>query len=63
MLKSNRMRRPFPLYHDRDIFKCGSKESRDIFNSNLISKEQDDDYDTDPEVVDDHVEMCLTELK
>jgi hypothetical protein len=26
MLKTRRMRKPFPLYNDSDIFKCASKE-------------------------------------
>ena len=57
------MRRPFPLYNDGDIFKCTSKEIQDALNKNLIAHDKDDDYDTPIETVDDHVEMCLAELK
>lgn len=34
-----------------------------MLTSKLIVHKQDDDYDTDIDVVDDHVEMCLQELK
>ena len=29
----------------------------------MIEHKQDDDYDTDIDVVDDHVEMCLNDLR
>ena len=57
------MRKPFALYNDRDIFKCKTKECKDMLNDKLIEHKQDDDYDTDIDVVDNHVEMCLDELK
>lgn len=34
-----------------------------MLNKNLIEHKQDDDYDTDIDVVDDHVELCLAELR
>ena len=61
--KGKRMRHPFPLYRDADIFKCKSKEMSDLLSKNLIEHKQDDDYDTDIDVVDDHVEMCLNDLR
>jgi hypothetical protein len=63
LLRNHRMRRAFPLYHDRDIFKTSSKECYEMLTSNLIEHKRDDDYDTDIDVVDDHVDMCLKELK
>ena len=57
------MRRPFPLYQDKDVFKTNNKECYDMLRNNLIVHKQDDDYDTDQDVVDDHVDMCLSELK
>lgn len=63
MLKGTRMRRPFPLYNDRDIFRCGNKDCYELLGKKLIDHKQDDDYDTDEEVVDRHVDMCLQELE
>ena len=57
------MRRPFPLYEDRQIFKTSNKACYDLLKKNLIEHKQDDDYDTDLDVVDDHVDMCLEELR
>ena len=57
------MRHAFPLYNDRDIFKCATKECQELLDKNLIEHKQDDDYDTDIDVVDDHVDMCLAELR
>ena len=34
-----------------------------LLSKNLIEHKQDDDYDTDIDVVDDHVEMCLNDLR
>jgi hypothetical protein len=34
-----------------------------MLGNKLIEHKQDDDYDTDQSVVDDHVEMCLQELR
>jgi len=34
-----------------------------MLRKNLIVHKQDDDYDTDLDVVDDHVDMCLEELR
>ena len=51
------------MYHDRDIFKTSSKECYEMLTTNLIEHKRDDDYDTDIDVVDDHVDMCLKELK
>lgn len=58
-----RMRRPFPLYEDREIFKTSNKAIYNKLNKNLIEHKKDDDYDTDLDVVDDHVDMCLEELR
>lgn len=63
MLKDHHLKRPFPLYNDRDIFVTTKKECFDLLTTKLIEHKQDDDYDTDIDVVDDHVEMCLQELK
>lgn len=63
MLRDRRIKRAFPLYDDRDIFKTKNKELYETLRSNLIDHKQDDDYDTDEEVVIDHIDMCLEELK
>lgn len=57
------MRHPFPLYKDSAVFKCKTKEMKELLSKNLIEHKQDDDYDTDLDVVDDHVEMCLNDLR
>ena len=36
---------------------------KELLSKNLIEHKQDDDYDTDIDVVDDHVEMCLNDLR
>ena len=36
---------------------------QDMLTENLIEHKQDDDQDTDIEVVDDHVELCLNDLR
>jgi hypothetical protein len=59
MLRDHRLTKPFPLYNDRDIFKTSKKDRYDLLTTKLIEHKQDDDYDTDIDVVDDHVEMCL----
>ena len=61
--KGKRIRHPFPLYRDADVFKCKTKEMNELLSKNLIEHKQDDDYDTDIDVVDDHVEMCLNDLR
>jgi hypothetical protein len=55
------MRKPFPLFKDSEIFRAGKKNSHIL--GKLIEHKQDDDFDTDIEVVDDHVDMCFNELK
>jgi hypothetical protein len=56
------MKRSFPLYDEKDLFVCSSKK---IYKelTNLIEHKHDDDCDTDEEIVDDHVDLCLDELK
>jgi len=61
--KGRRNRRAFPLYNDREIFKCATRECQELLDKNLIEHKQDDDYDTDIDVVDDHVDLCLAELR
>jgi hypothetical protein len=61
--KGKRIRHPFPLYRDADVFNCKTKEMNELLSKNLIEHKQDDDYDTDIDVVDDHVEMCLNDLR
>lgn len=61
--RENHLRKAFPLYRDRDIFKTSDKERYNLLSRKLIEHKQDDDYDTDIDVVDDHVEMCLKELE
>lgn len=56
-------KRSFPLYEDSQIFKCPSKKSRDMIKSNLIEHKADDDCETDEEIVQEHIELCLDELK
>ena len=34
-----------------------------MLGQNLIEHKQDDDYDTEDEVVEDHILMCLEELE
>lgn len=63
MLRDNHLKKAFPLYDDREIFKTSNKENYDLLTTKLIEHKQDDDYDTDIDVVDDHVEMCLEELR
>ncbi len=36
---------------------------KNLLSKNLIEHKQDDDYDTDIDIVDDHVEMCLNDLR
>lgn len=57
------MKKPFPLYNDRDIFKFASKRGFEMIEKNLIEHKHDDDCDTDEEIVDDHIDLCLGQLK
>lgn len=34
-----------------------------MLEENLIYHEHDDDFDTDEDIVQDHIDMCLDELK
>ena len=61
--KSKPMRKPFRLYNDRAIFNCKSKEIGKMLEQNLIEHKQDDDVDSEAEIVEKHIEMCKDELK
>lgn len=56
------MKKPFPLFKERDIFKFASKEAFRMIEENLIIHKHDDDCDTDEEIVSDHIDMCRDEL-
>jgi len=57
------MKIPFALYDEKDLFPRKSRQMTEMLKTHLIEHKQDDDYDTDIDVVDDHVEMCLNDLR
>lgn len=61
--KGKRMKRPFPIVNDADVYRNCTRDMKQLLSENLIEHKQDDDYDTDIDVVDDHVEMCLNDLR
>eukprot|EP00347_Sterkiella_histriomuscorum_P021534 403333640 len=61
--KSKVQKRPFKLFQDRQIFAFTSKDQFKMLEENLIQHEHDDDCDTDEDIVEDHIGMCLEELK
>ncbi len=51
---------PFPIYSDSDI--AYSEADIKVLNSNLIEASQDDDVDTDEEVLEGAIRRCLDDL-
>ena len=57
------MKKPFPLCRDRDVFKFATKSAFRMLEKNLIEHKNDDDLDTDEEIVDEHIDLCHKQLK
>lgn len=52
--------RVFPIFKDADI--TASKEDQAILDQNLIEAAQDDDVDTDDEIMENALNSCYTDL-
>ncbi len=52
------VKKPFPLFQDRDIFKFASKKEFKMLEKNLIEHKNDDDLDTDEDIVNEHIDLC-----
>ncbi|CDW73222.1 UNKNOWN [Stylonychia lemnae] len=61
--KGRNMKQAFKMYKDTEIFRFRSKQQFKMLEENLIHHSHDDDLDTDEEIVTNHIEMCLDELR
>lgn len=58
-----RGRKCFPLYNERQVYDFNNKKAFKLIEDNLIDHKHDDDCDTDEEIVNDHIDLCMQQLK